>query len=76
MPTKSDDVKVGHCYATQNDQYRRVTEISDGKVTYESWGGKAGYQRGSLSRNTASLDTFLAAIKKEIECDSRLPPLP
>jgi hypothetical protein len=68
-------VKIGSCYATKNNQHPRVTGKSNGKVTYQSWGGNVGYQGGSLSRNTGSLKGFLAKVDRIIECDPKLPPL-
>lgn len=76
MPIRREDVKEGHCYATPNNQHRRVTKVSAGNVTYQSWGGNAGYQGGSLRRNTTGLDTFVKAIEKELPCDAKLPPIP
>ena len=76
MSIAPQDLQVGRCYATPENQHRRITKIEDGKVTYESWGGNVGYQGGSLSRTTASADTFLNAVEKVIPCDAKLPPLP
>src|ERR1039457_705932 len=73
MPTNPESVEVGRCCSTTTNQHQRVTAKSAAKVTYESWGGNVGYQGGSLSRTTVSLDGFAEAVDKEIPCDPKLP---
>ena len=76
MPLNPNTIKVGNCYKTSGEQHRRVIEITGDQVTYESWGGKAGYRGGPLSQNTASLDTFSNAVDGSISCPTNLPPMP
>lgn len=83
MPAQPDSIKVGLCYAVENqdgpakpDQHRRVVAINGGKVSYESWGGGVGYPGGTLFRNEVDLDKFAQVVKGEVPCPINLPPLP
>jgi hypothetical protein len=67
MPVDPSTVAKGKCYATSGGQVRRVLGISGNDVTYESRGKRM--VAGSWSaRNTAKLDTFAAAVDKDVPC--------
>ncbi len=76
MPVSKDDVVVGECYATANNQHRRVVAINDGKVTYESWGGNVLNTRPQLNRTSAKISTFADDVDRKIICDPSLPKMP
>jgi len=78
MPIPTSKVLLCRCYTTKNKkgQHRRVLGISNGNVTYESWGGGVGYRPGSLSRQTVSIERFAADVDREINCPTTLPPCP
>lgn len=83
MSVQSNSIKVGSCYAVENqagpskpDQHRRVVAIKNGKVAYESWGSAAGDQDGTLFRNDVDLGRFAEVVKKEIPCPTYLPAMP
>jgi hypothetical protein len=75
MPVLETTVAEGKCYKTPKNQLRRVIGVAEGKVTYQSWGGKRGYQRGQLTENTAQIGRFAKAVQEEISCPPNLPKL-
>jgi len=78
MAVTESSIAVGKCYATANNQHRRVLNIDTtlNKVTYESWGGNVG-ANGNLSRTTVGLNKFATDVDKEITCPPKpKPPAP
>lgn len=72
-----DDIKIGHCYKTDNNQHRRVVAIEDGHVRYYSRGGNTnqGWEWGGGTKaNPAALQTFADAVVAEIDCPAVAPP--
>ena len=68
-------VAVGKCYLTEIGQVRRVLEIKEAKVKYESRGKTA---RGASwgSSTTVSILRFARDVEREVPCDyDPLPPV-
>lgn len=68
MSLKIEDIVVGGVYKTANNQERRVLDIKDGKVYYESRGGnvKNKWEQGHNSTNPPSLEKFAEAVVEKI----------
>ena len=61
-------IAVGKCYLTALGQVRRVVKFGNGKVTYESRGGKAtGSSWGE--QNTVLEGRFARDVEREVPCD-------
>jgi hypothetical protein len=72
MPIQENSVVVGCCYETSKNQQRRVTQIVDGNVTYESWGGNVQNTKSPLPRTTVNLKKFAEDVDKAIACPASL----
>lgn len=68
MPVSPEEIAVGKCYVTKNGQVRRVLEIKDGKVKYESRGRT---DRGGTwgAWTTVGIDAFANEVDREVTCD-------
>ena len=63
-----ESIAVGKCYATEIGQVRRVLEVKDGKLKYESRGKTAhGGSWGALT--TVGDGTFARDVDREVPCD-------
>ena len=68
MSIVQSDISVGKCFVTEAFQVRRVLEVSNGNVTYESRGRRA--QAGRWGpKTTADIATFADAVEREVSCD-------
>lgn len=63
MPIDISDVVVGGVYSTANNQERRVTQIVNDEVFYESRGGNVqnDWAQGHTLASPPSLESFAAA---------------
>ena len=70
MPLDVPRIAVGKCYETLTEQARKVTEIKDGKVLYLARSAKlkGAWYPGSTLSNPPSIETFAAAVEREIDC--------
>jgi hypothetical protein len=75
MPVLETTVAVGKCYKTSGNQHRRVIEVANDQVRYQSWGGKDGYRGDHLTENTVQIGGFAKAVEEEISCPTNLPKL-
>lgn len=68
MPISISDIVVGKCFVTPTGQVRRVLEIADGKVKYESRGKTD--RGGSWGAWTTVGDgRFAQDVDREVTCD-------
>ncbi len=67
---RPDDIKTGHCYATADNQHRKVTRIADGKVWYDTYGADVpGTWKPAHAADAApSLGAFAREIVQEVPC--------
>lgn len=65
MPVKISELQVGKCFS-KGKQVRRIIEMDNDMLVYESRGGKAGQWN---SRQSAKKATFAAVVEKEVNCD-------
>lgn len=68
MPVPLNSIAVGRCFVTSTGQVRRVLEIKDGKVKYESR-GKTDRGGSSVGRTTVSDSRFASDVDREVTCD-------
>ena len=68
MPIAIAEIIVGRCYATANNQHRRILSIEENKVTYESWGGNVKNYQEPLTRNTVNIQGFAESVDRVIDC--------
>lgn len=61
-----DEIAVGKCFTTTTDQMRRVIEVGDDDLVYESRGKQAGQWSG---RQRVTKSMFAAAVDREVHCD-------
>ncbi len=68
MSLRIEDIVVGGVYKTANNQERRVIDIKDGKVYYESRGGnvKNEWSFGHTLATPPSLEKFAEAVVEKI----------
>lgn len=68
MAIAASDVVVGGKYRTSNNQERRVTDIINGKVYYDSRGGnvKNQWAPGHSKSNPPTIASFAAACEEVI----------
>jgi hypothetical protein len=75
MGVKPDDVQVGRCFVTSQNQVRKVTEItSDDRVNYVARGssfqrGEASWGRGPIKSALPSRADFANAVDRQVTCD-------
>jgi hypothetical protein len=63
-----DGIAVGKCFVTEIGQVRRVLEVKDGRVKYESRGKTAhGGLWGDIT--TAADGKFARDVNREVSCD-------
>jgi predicted nicotinamide N-methyase len=64
------DIKAGHCYATAENQHRKVTRIEAGKVWYQTYRADVpGTWAPAHPTDAApSLDAFVAEVTQEVPC--------
>ena len=68
MGVPAESVAVGKCYVTEIGQVRRVLEIKEAMVKYESRGKTAhGGSWGALT--TISIVRFARDVEREVPCD-------
>jgi hypothetical protein len=68
MAVDQNQVRQGVCFITTTDQMRRVVNINNGQVTYESWSAKQPKPQNP-HRNTSSLENFVSVVSEEVSCD-------
>jgi len=67
-----DGIAVGKCFVTEIGQVRRVLEVKDGKVKYESRGKTA--HGGSWGDIAAVADgKFAREVDREVPCETTTP---
>lgn len=68
MSIDISDVVIGGVYSTANNQERRVTNIENGKVFYESRGGnvKNNWSLGHILASPPSIENFAEACENVI----------
>lgn len=66
MAVTVEEIAVGKCFVTSANQVRRVKDIKDGKVQYESRGKKAGDWNNWV---WVAIDNFASAVDHEVSCD-------
>ena len=68
MSLKITDIVVGGIYKTANNQERKVTDIKDDKVYYESRGGniKNEWSYGHTLASPPSIENFAEAVVEKI----------
>lgn len=68
MSLRITDIVVGGIYKTANNQERKVTDIKDGKVYYESRGGnvKNEWSHGYTLASPPSIEKFAEAVEEKI----------
>jgi len=68
MGIPAQNISVGKCYITEIGQVRRVLEVKDGRVKYESRGKTA--HGGSWGAGTTVGDgKFARDVEREVPCD-------
>jgi hypothetical protein len=63
-----DSIAVGKCFLTAIGQVRRVLEVKDGKVKYESR-GKTAHGGSWGDATTVGSGTFARDVDREVPCD-------
>ncbi len=68
MPVSLDNIAVGKCFVTSTGQVRRVLEMKNDKVKYESRGKTD--QGGSWGAwATVGDESFASDVDREVTCD-------
>jgi hypothetical protein len=64
------EIKAGHCYATTDNQHRKVARIDSGKVWYETYRADVPGTWGPAHAADAapSLELFAADVVQEVPC--------
>ena len=67
---RTSQIKAGHCYATAENQHRKVTRIEAGKVWYDTYRADVpGTWKPAHAAGAApSLETFAAEVTQEVPC--------
>ncbi len=67
---QTNEIKTGRCYATAENQHRKVTRIYGGKVWYETYRADVpGTWKPAHAADAApSLDAFAAEVTQEVPC--------
>ena len=68
MGVPVESVAVGKCYVTEIGQVRRVLEIKNAMVKYESR-GKTAHGRSWGALTTISIIRFARDVEREVPCD-------
>ena len=68
MGVPVENVTVGKCYVTEIGQVRRVLEIKNAMVKYESR-GKTAHGRSWGALTTISIVRFARDVEREVPCD-------
>ncbi len=67
MPLTAQEVIKGQCYATSNNQHRRVIDIDGDTVTYESRGGNVSNEWNTKIK--VNIDNFAQSVDRVISCE-------
>jgi hypothetical protein len=67
---QTSDIKAGRCYATAENQHRKVTRIEAGQVWYETYRADVPgtWKAGHGGDAAPSLDEFAAEVTQEVPC--------
>jgi hypothetical protein len=67
---QSNEIKAGHCYATGENQHRKVTRIDSGKVWYETYRADVPgtWEPAHAVDAAPSLQSFAAEVTQEVPC--------
>ncbi|MGE3990117.1 hypothetical protein [Pseudorhodoplanes sp.] len=70
MTVEASSIAKGKCYVTSSGQVRRVMEVEDGKITYESRGKKSvGKDVIWGPKATVPADQFADRVDREVQWD-------
>lgn len=72
MPLTPNDIAVGKSYKTAGNQYRKVLNIEDGMVTYETGGSDAAQRKKDRNPHReapVSVEKFAADVVAEVRED-------
>ena len=64
------ELEVGKCFVTASKQMRKIVELSDGKVTYESWSAKQ-ERPSNPNRVTVNNAKFCEDVDRSVPCSHR-----
>jgi hypothetical protein len=67
---QASEIKAGHCYATAENQHRKVRRIEAGKVWYETYRADVPgtWAPAHAPESAPTLETFAADVMQEVPC--------
>jgi hypothetical protein len=67
---QASEIKAGHCYATAENQHRKVTRIASGKVWYETYRADVPgtWTPAHAPESAPTLQAFAADVTQEVPC--------
>ncbi len=69
MPVEANQICVGRCYLTHNQEVLRVLEIDGQKLTYVARGKLAFPAWDQEMRRMTTKETFARDVEREVPCD-------
>jgi hypothetical protein len=67
---QATEIKAGHCYATAENQHRKVTRIEAGKVWYETYRADVPgtWEPAHAVDAAPAVESFAADVMQEVPC--------
>jgi len=71
MSVEIKSIKIGRCFVTRRGQVRKVINIEDGKVEYQTRGSKNVdlWNPGSTKAKRPTLEKFASDVDRAVRCD-------
>jgi hypothetical protein len=67
---QANEIKAGHCYATADNQHRKVARIEAGKVWYQTYRADVPgtWEPAHAPDSAPTLESFAAEMMQEVPC--------